>query len=89
MASLVCTRYLNSVLAVLAYLYLSQPVRIQAYVMYSTVNTVVNCERLKITFTSLEIHVVMDQDDTSSHYRIFLHNGTLEKKDKVNTVYFL
>ncbi|XP_065907778.1 protein mono-ADP-ribosyltransferase PARP4-like isoform X3 [Dysidea avara] len=34
------------------------------------------------TFTSLEIHVVMGQDDTSSHYRIFLHNGTMEKKDK-------
>ena len=38
------------------------------------------------TFTSLEIHVVMDHDDvSSSHYRIFLHDGTLEKKDKVST----
>jgi len=36
------------------------------------------------TFTSLEIHVVMGQDDILSHYRIFLHNGTLEKKDKVS-----
>ena len=38
------------------------------------------------TFASLEIHVVMDHDDvSSSHYRIFLHDGTLEKKDKVST----
>ena len=40
-------------------------------------------------FASLEIHVVTDHDDVSSsraQYRIFLHDGTLEKKDKVNTV---
>ena len=33
--------------------------------------------------------MVMGQDDTSSHYRIFLHNGTMEKKDKVMIVKYI
>ena len=40
------------------------------------------------TFASVEIHVVMDHENvSSSHNRIFLHQGTPEKKDKVNTIF--
>jgi len=62
--------------------------RMYRYYMYIYTHAMYTLQRFDshsqlTTFTSVEIHVIMGQEDTSSRYRIFLHNGTLEKKDKV------